>query len=228
MLSCFAEPGVVLQLKHQLSLQNLVLPLLECQQADCGCSKLLSSALTCYFSFPSWHPLTLLPWSCWFPAALMAFLDWAHCLQMPATSLLLSSRFARQVSHHGTVWGLGDSCWGTERGGRAGLYCLAACWVKPAGLTRKRKGKRLLATISFFSQFSLCAFKEWRSRLNASISCASVSRERNPRWGSVNVPLLNSQQCWPTIAGLCNEFPQPFQTSSCVWEHQPRVCVVMS
>lgn len=56
---------------------------------------------------------------------------------------------------------------------KKGLYCLAACWVKPAGLTGKSKGKRLLSTF-FFSKFSLYAFKEWRSKLNASISCAFI------------------------------------------------------
>ena len=158
-LSCFAEPepGVFLQPKHQAPLRDVVFPLLDYQQAHAGCCRLLSPALICHPSFPDPDSLPLVPWSCPSPSALPASLSQALWLQTPATSQPVGSWLARQGSQRGTVWGIDGSCWDRERRGKAGLYCLAACWVKSVGLKGKRKGKGLLSI--FFSRFSLCAFK---------------------------------------------------------------------
>lgn len=105
---------------------------------------------------PRWTPSAPLPCSHQAPAPLPASLNQALWLWMSATSQLLSSWLTRQGSHHGTVWGIDGSCWGVERRGKADLYCLAACWVKPVGLKRKRKGKGLLSI--FFSSSSPSVF----------------------------------------------------------------------
>lgn len=167
---------------------------------DSGCCKLLSLALVSHPSFLDWDPLPLLPWSCQSPAPLPASLNRALWLRMSATSQLLSSSLARQGSHHGTVWGIDGSRWGGERRGKAGLYCLAACWVKPVGLKRKRKGKGLLS-LSPPPQFSLCAFKQWRSKLNVGIS--SVRYHVPPGKGTPGESLrMAHAPCWSHCSTL--------------------------
>lgn len=114
------------------------------------------------------------------------------------------------------------------------LYSLAACWVKPVGLSSKRKRKRLLSTFFFFPSHSFPLMlsksegQNWMPAFTVHLSVIKTTGESVDVPCSLLVPLLNSQRCWPTVASLCNEFPQPSQTSNCVWDHQPRTCVVMS
>lgn len=112
-----------------------------------------------------------------------------------------------------------------------------ACWFN-----KEKKGKEMIITHFFFlflfflfTVFPLC-FQGVKVKIECQhfLCIYQVPSGKGTPGVSVDapysllIPLLNSQRCWPTIASLCNELPQPSQTSDCVWEHQPRICVVMS
>lgn len=171
-LSCFAEPelGVVLQLKHEVSLWDVDFPVLQYQQDDSGCCKLLSPALICHPSFLDWDRPSA-------PSALIlpvsgnsASLSESGPLVVNACNFPAAEQLTCQTGlppRHSLRYWWFPLGWREERKSRPVLFGSLlgqACLFK-----KEKKGKDFI--IHFFSQFSLCAFKQWRSNLNAGVSC---------------------------------------------------------
>lgn len=105
-----------------------------------------------------------------------------------------------------------------------------ACWLE-----KEKKGKEII--IHFFPLVLPLCFQIAKVKTECQHflwALSSVTRERNPRWESAGapctlpVPLLNSQQCWPTAASSCNESPSHPRLQTAFGNISLMVCIVMS